>query len=305
MHRQPWLPGWIGQAAILLSVALAVGAMGAPGSAGPTKLKVAAALPGIVTDKGFNQAAFEALKRMEKELGAQTAFTERVNQPDQIEVMSDYARRGFDLIIGHGGEFDDAGKKVAARFPKAKVVISAGTVTGPNLGSAKVNFFQMGFMGGTVAGMATKSGKVAVIIAQKFKSTDDMLAGFTQGAKWANPQVEVASSYTGNWDDVGKAKEAALAHVAKGADVIWPILDHALIGVYDAAKEKKISAIGFTGDQLDMAPDVILTSALQNIGIVLFEMAKLVNQGKFQGKSYVYGLETPGVTGVGRWNPSV
>src|SRR3989442_4122310 len=77
---------------------------------GPTraaaKLKVAVALPGIITDKGFNQSAYEALKRMEKELGAETAYTERVAQPDQVEVMSDYARRGFNLVVGHGGEFD-------------------------------------------------------------------------------------------------------------------------------------------------------------------------------------------------------
>ncbi|MGQ0569639.1 MAG: BMP family protein [Armatimonadota bacterium] len=278
---------------------------GLPAGGGTSKLKVAAALPGIITDKGWNQAAFEALKRMEKELGAQIAYTERVGQSDQTEVMSDYARRGFGLVYGHGGEFDAAGKQVAERFPKTKVVIAAGTVTGPNLASVQINVFQMGYLTGVVAGMMTKSNKIAVIVAQKFKQTDEMALGYSEGAKFVNPKVEVFSSYTGDWNDVAKAKEAALAHIAKGADIVWPILDHALLGVFDAVKEKNVYALGFTGDQLDLAPKHILTSGLQNIGTAMFEIAKVIAAGKLQPKVYVFGLETPQATGLGRYNSVV
>ncbi len=275
-----------------------------PTGAGAPKLKVAAALPGIITDKGWNQAAYEALKQLEKTLSAQIAYTERVSQADQTEVMSDYARRGFDIVFGHGGEFDAAAKQVAERFPKTKVVVSAGTVTGPNLASVQVNVFQMGYLTGTVAGLMTKSNKVAVIVAQKFKQTDEMVLGYTEGAKAVNPQVEVLSSYTGDWNDVAKAKEAALAHIAKGVDIVWPILDHALLGVFDAVKEKNVFALGFTGDQLELAPKQILTSGLQRIGVAMTEVAKIVAAGKFEGKVYVFGLEV-NATGVGRYNPVV
>jgi len=275
-----------------------------PTGAGGAKLKVAAALPGIITDKGWNQAAFEALKQLEKDVGAQIAYTERVSQADQTEVMSDYARRGFNLVFGHGGEFDSAGKQVAQRFPKTKVVITAGTVTGPNLASAQVNVFQMGYLSGTVAGLMTKSNKIAVIVAQKFKQTDEMVLGYTEGAKAVNPKIGVFSSYTGDWNDVAKAKEAAIAHIAKGADIVWPILDHALLGVFDAVKERKVFALGFTGDQLDLAPQSILTSGLQKIGVAMLEMAKIVAAGKLEPKVYVFGLEV-NATGVGRYNPIV
>jgi basic membrane protein A len=288
---------------LVLAVVLAVGALPAVGRTAP--LKVAAALPGIITDKGWNQAAYEALKLMEKEMGAQIAYTERVAQPDQVEVMSDYARRGFNVVFGHGGEFDAAGKQVAERVPQTKFVISAGTVTGPNLASVQINVFQMGFLAGVVAGEMTKTNRVAAILAQKFKQTSDMLAGYERGAKYVNPKVQVFSSYTGDWNDIGKAKEAALAHFAKGADIVWPILDHALLGVLDAAKEKNVFALGFTGDQLDLAPQQILTSALQNIGTAMVEVTKVVAAGKFEGKVYVYGLETPQATGLGRYNPLV
>src|ERR1700747_2268379 len=106
-----------------LSIAIAASVLFAVALVAPTgtaigKLKVAAALPGIITDKAWNQSAYEGLKMIEKQMSAQIAYTERVAQPDQAEVLGDYARRGFDVVFAHGGEFDAAGKQVAARFPK-------------------------------------------------------------------------------------------------------------------------------------------------------------------------------------------
>lgn len=289
----------------VLSLALVLMAAPLPAGAGTAKLKVAAALPGIITDKAWNQGGYEGLKLMEKEMGAEIAYTERVAQPDQVEVMSDYARRGFDIVFGHGGEYDAAGKQVASRFPKAKIVVTNGTVTGPNLASLQINHFQVSFLCGVVAGMMTKTNKIAAISAQKFKAIDDMMAGFEQGAKYVNPKIQVFTSYTGNWDDVGKGKEAALAHIAKGADVVYPLLDHALLGVIDAAKEKNVYAVGFVGDQLDLAPKNILTSGIENISVAMLDLAKVVAAGKFEGKSYVFGLENPSAARLGRFGSMV
>jgi len=289
----------------VLGLAVLVVAVPLPAGAGATKLKVAAALPGIITDKAWNQSGYEGLKMVERELGAEIAYTERVAQPDQVEVMSDYARRGFDMVFGHGGEYDAAGKQVASRFPKAKIIVTNGTVTGPNLASLQINHFQVSFLAGVVAGMMTKTNKIAAISAQKFKAIDDMMAGFEQGAKYVNAKVQVFTSYTGNWDDVGKGKEAALAHIAKGADVVYPLLDHALLGVIDAAKEKNVYAVGFVGDQLDMAPKNVITSGIENISIAMLDLAKVVAAGKFQGKSYVFGLENPQAARLGRFGSMV
>ncbi|MGQ0571785.1 MAG: BMP family protein [Armatimonadota bacterium] len=298
--------GWQSRVgAVLLGLALLGQLAPLPAAGGPKKLKVAAAFPGIITDKGFNQNGFEGLKLIEKEMGAEIAYTERVAQPDQVEVMSDYARRGFDLVFGHGGEFDAAGKQVASQFPKTKFVMTNGTVAGPNLASIQVHHFQVSFLAGVVGGMMSKTNKIAVIIAQKFKATEDLAAGIEQGAKFANPKIQASVSYTGNWDDVAKAKEASLAHIAKGADVLFPILDHAVLGVMEAAKEKNTFAVGMFGDQLDLAPKHVLTSGIENIGPGWLNMAKLVAAEKFQGKQYVIGLENAKAAGLGRFNPVV
>lgn len=296
-HHRRWIA--------LALIVLFVGTVIQPTGAGPRKMRVAVALPGIITDKAWNQSAYEGLKMVEKELGAEIAYTERVAQPDQAEVLSDYARRGFDLVFAHGGEFDAAGKQVAAQFPNTKFVIDNGTNTGPNLADLQINHFQVAFLGGYVAGRMTKTNKVAVVAAQRFKAIEDLVAGFSQGARYANPRIEVFVTYTGDWDNAGKGKEAALAHIARGADVVMPILDHALVGVIDAVKEKNIYAVGYVADQLTLAPKHVLTSVMENMSIAILTMAKTVAAGKFEGKNYVIGLENSQVARLGTYNAAV
>jgi len=269
------------------------------------KLKVAIVLPGTITDESFCQSGYEGLKRIEKELGAEVAYSERVAEPDQVENLRDYARRGYDLVIAHGGQFDDAAKKVAKKFPKVKFFITNGLSTGPNLANGGLNPTHFGYLTGLVAGKMTKTNKLAYITGNKFPLNDAVAGSYEAGVKAHNPAAEVSVIFTGSWDDVAKAKEAAYAQIARQADVLIPALNLATLGVIEAAREKGVYAIGFSRDQLHVAPKTVLCSAIQNYGAVLFHIAGLVKAGQFEGKSYMLGVETPGVTGIGKANAVV
>jgi basic membrane protein A len=152
----------------------------------------------------------------------------------------------------------------------------------------------------------TKTNKLACVSGNEFPLVVTVYEAFKKGAKEHNPKAEVGIIYTGSWDDVAKAKEAAFAQIAKGVDVLFPVLDLATLGIIEGAREKKVHVFGFSKDQLDIAPDSILCSAIQNYGAVLVQVAKLVKAGKFEGgKTYSLGLETPGVTGPGRFGKAV
>jgi basic membrane protein A and related proteins len=294
--------GWVGAVAVFLTVLVAaVPSVETQGK----KLKAAIVLPGVITDKAWNELGHKGIKAVEKELGAEVAFVERVAQPDQAEVMGDFARRGFDLVFGHGGEFDAAAKQVAARHANTWFVVTNGNVSGKNIASLQINHWQVAFFGGVAGGMMTKSNKLAFITAQKFKAMDDMFAGFRDGAKWVNPKAEVVQSYTGDWDDVGKAKEAALAHIAQGVDVIAPSLDLAQQGGIEAAKAKNVWAVGFVDDQYTAAPDHILTTAIERIDLAMVEISKLAQQKKLEGKQYVFGIDNAKVAGYGKFGNKV
>ena len=50
---------------------------------------------------------------------------------------------------------------------------------------------------------------------------------FEGGAKSVNPDAEVSYVYVGNWEDIGKGKELALAQINEGVDFIFPNADAA------------------------------------------------------------------------------
>jgi basic membrane protein A len=263
-------------------------------------------MPGTITDGSFNQSCYEGLKAIEKQLGAEIAFSEKVSQADQVENITDYARRGFDLVIAHGGEMDDATLKVATKFPKVKFFVTNGAAKAPNVANGGVNPTHYGYLCGVVGGKMTKTNKLATVSGNEFPLVVTVYESFKKGVKDFNRKAEVGIVYTGSWDDVAKAKEAAFAQVAQGVDVLFPVLDLATLGIIEGAREKGVYVFGFSKDQLDVAPKNVLGSAIQNYGAVLLQVAKLAKEGKFVGgKTYSLGLETPNVTGLGRINDIV
>jgi basic membrane protein A len=122
--------------------------------------------------------------------------------------------------------------------------------------------------------------------------------------KKINPKAEVVTAYTNSWEDVPKAKEAALAQIASGVDVIVANGDACNLGVIQAAKEKGIQVVGWTGDQHDLAPDNVLTSAVQRVDKMMLIAAQELKNGTFEGKIYNLGLKD-GVQYMGTYNDKV
>ncbi|SRR5579883_117660 len=278
----------------------------AASSPSPTaSFKVAIALPGPITDKGWNQAGYESMDIIKTKYGAETTYVEKVPQADQAEVLSDFARRGFNLVIAHGGQFEAAVKQVAAQFPKVFFVISDGVATGSNIASVQVNHLQISYLCGIVAAESSKSGKIAFLTAQSFTTTDEERRGFELGAKSVNPAIAVTASYTNDWNDVGKAKEATQALLASGVDVVYNMLDAAAAGVVQTLADKGAYAIGYFEDQLNLAPKTVLTSAVQNYGLAIASIAEIAKNSALKGEIYKLGLDKPDILRVGSYSAIV
>ncbi len=280
---------------------------GATSSASPTaaSFKVAIALPGPITDKGWNQTGYESMDIIKTKFNAETAYVEKVAQADQTEVLSDFARRGFNLVIAHGGQFEAAVKQVAAQFPKTFFVVSDGVATGSNIASLQVNHLQIAYLCGIVAAQMTKSNKIAFLTAQSFTTTDEERRGFELGAKSIKPAIEVKASYTNDWNDVSKAKEATQALLASGVDVVYNMLDAAAAGVIQTLAEKGAYAIGYFEDQLSLAPKTVLTSAVQNYGLAIASIAEVAKNGQMKGDVYKLGLDKPDILRLGDFSAIV
>jgi len=278
----------------------------ATGPASADSLKVAMVLPGNISDKSWNQAGYEGLMRVKTELGFDVAYSEKVAQPDQAEAMADYARRGYNVVIGHGGEFQEAAFHVARKYPDTLFVINNGTRTAKNVALVSIDLPQVGYLVGYIAGRMTKSGKVGFICAQKLKQYVDLGLSYGKGFKAARPDGSVFTAWTNDWDDIAKGKEAALNQINQGADVIFPTMDNATIGSLQAVKEKGVYAIGMYYDAISDWPDIILNSAIVDWTQAMVELFAPVKQGKkLAGKKYLFDLNYPKVLNIGTYHPAV
>jgi basic membrane protein A len=267
--------------------------------------KVAMVLPGIITDKAWNQVGFTGLKVVKDKQSAETAYVEKVGQSDQVETLSDFARRGYNLIFAHGGQFDASIQQVAAEFPKTFFVGVNGAVKGDNIASLRIESLQSAYVSGIVAASMTKANKIAYLCAQQFQSTEDEKRGFELGAKSVKPDIKVTASYTGDWNDAAKAKEAALALISAGNDVIFQWLDNASPAVLETASEKGIYAIGNTSDQQEVAPKAVLTSIVKRIDLAIAYISELAKNQQLKGQIYSIGWEKPDILYLGKFGSMV
>lgn len=263
----------------------------ADGTGKTSKTKVALLLPGTINDNGWNATAYNGLKLIESELGAEIAYSEKVAQSDQEEVFRNYATNGYTVLIGHGYEFTDAAKRVASQFPDIKFLItSTDAIQEPNLGSTSTNPKQMGFLTGVVAALTTKTNKVGGVGGMEIPPIVFAMEGFEAGVKYINPDIAVTISMTGDFDDAVKAKESTNALINSGADVIVHDADQAGLGVLEACKEKNVLVISTITTQHELAPDVVLGGGISDVPKAMMLAVQKMIKGEFEAKFYDVGI---------------
>jgi basic membrane protein A len=267
-------------------------------------LRVGAVFPGAITDAAWNQSAYEGLKKAETDMGIEFAFVENVAEPDQPAAMRDYAQRGYDIVIGHGGEFQEPAEQLAAEFPEVLFLISSGTTPSENLATLNFNYRQLGYVLGYIAGKMTETGTIGWIGALEIKFSTELVDGYQQGAEAARPGTEVLVTYIGDWNDVAKGKEAAISQISSNADVIFPTMDKASVGSLTAAQEAGVYGFGLYYDALPDWPETVLQSAIMDVNVAMVSFIEDVATGEKTGKEYVYGLESPAAS-FASYNPAI
>ena len=258
-----------------------------------TGLKVAMLTSGPINDEGWNQTAYEGLQVLER-AGAEIANTENVAQADQLDLIRSYGDQGFNIIIGHGFEYGDALAAAAEEYPEVNFIQVGGIAeNGTNLVSYVFQAGQGGYAAGILAGLMVESGKLGGVGAVEIPTIAADFNAFKIAAQTVNPAVkDVPVAYTGSWVDIPKAKEAAIAQVDSGIELILANGDNANVGAIEAAQEHgKTYVIGWTRDQNHLAPELVLTSNEQRVDHILVEAIKEIKAGKMEWKNHVVGFK--------------
>jgi len=261
----------------------------APASTGK-KLKVALLTPGPVSDAGWSALAYNGLMEIKKQLGAEVENQEATGTKIK-DSMRAYGQQNFDLVFGHGYEYNAPAMEVAADFPKTIFISSSGDKTGANVGAFRFYLEQGFYLAGMMAADMSKTGTVAMIGGPQVPSIQSTFDAFKAGALAEKPSIKVLQSYTGKDDDIAAAKQATLTAIGQGADFVIHQANAGAQGVFDAAKEKGIYAFGANADQNDNPSGVVIASPVIVAGPAFVDLAKKVQAGSYKGSVELMGMD--------------
>jgi basic membrane protein A len=306
---------------LLASLVLALGAVGCGGDGGDGDGETAAQTgdgaqeeaisvgmvsdTGGLDDSGFNEFSINGFERAQEELGVDGRVYTSESQDDYQPNLTAAVDDGHDLVIAIGFLIQPSVAEVAAQ---AEEVNFAGVdqfygeepdcggenqpvCALPNVVGLQFPSEEAGYLAGIVAAMMTESGTVSTVGGVSIPPVNNWIAGFQQGVKDTNPEVEVLNSYSQDFVDQAKCKEIALDQIRQGSDVVFQVAGLCGLGALDAACEQDVMAIGVDADQSSQGPCVI-TSALKPLELAVFETIKSAQDGEFEGgTNRFFGVE--------------
>ena len=268
--------------ALAVAVALCAGLADPAPALAQTKLKVAAIYT-VPVEQQWVSRIDKALKAAVARGEIEYAFSENVANADYERVMRQYAEKGNTFIVGESFAVEAAARKVAKDYPKVSFLMgSSGKPQEPNFAVFDNYIQEPAYLSGLIAGAMSKSGRIGLVGGFPIPEVNRLMNAFMAGAKESNPKAEFMVSFINSWFDPPKAKEAAFAMIDKGADVMYA----ERFGVSDAAKERKVLAIGNVINTQDKYPDTVVASALWNMEPTIDAALAAVKTGKFKAEDY-------------------
>lgn len=252
-------------------------------------------------DKSFNDSAYRGLVEAKEKYGIE--FSEYEPKDPSAEAknkLSEFAATGeYDLIIGVGFTMKDSLEAVATDFPEQKFALIDEVIADKdNVVSILFKEQEGSFLTGALAAMMTKTGTLGFVGGVEAPVIYRFESGFEQGAKYVNPDIKILSVFIGGnnaFNDPVAAKQLSQTLIDKGADVLFQVAGGSGAGVFQAAKERGVFAIGVDSNQDDVQPGVILTSMVKNVDKAVLAEIGTVLEGKFEPGVVLFGLNEEGV----------
>lgn len=289
------LPRWVTTAAITVAFA------GCSAPRSETGFRVGLVTPGSIADAAWNSGAYRGLEQIRDSLAVPVSQVEARTPAEQEEALRTYASQGYDLVFGHGFEFQGAAERVSAQYPKTVFVVTSGERVRGNVSPLIFRLNEASYLAGLVAGGMSRTNTIGFVGGIELPPIKLAEEAWVAGAKSSNPGVSARSTYLNTFDDVAAGREAALALIQAGADMFHHNADQAALGVFQAVKESKGAYIfGANEDQTSLAPERTLGSAVIDLPRAFLEVAREVKAGGFVPKVESFGLKS----GVVRYDPN-
>lgn len=230
--------------------------------------KMVLILPGPINDQSWNATNYAGLVKTNETIGTKMEYVENVQAADYESTFRNYAERGYDLIMAAGTQFDDAANKVAASYPDTTFCVVNGAVSnGANVAPIFPKEYEASYVAALMAGEVTKNGQFATIGGFPNTAMEHLLDVYEKVAvdiakDRGISDAKAVRAYANSWDDVALGKQMADSMINNGADVMFVYANQVGLGSIQAAKEKGVKFIGFSGDQTKIDPNTVVGSVV-------------------------------------------
>ncbi|MFO7848405.1 MAG: BMP family ABC transporter substrate-binding protein [Spirochaetia bacterium] len=259
-------------------------------------LRVAFAYIGVPGDLGWTYEHDKGREYMEEQLGdkVETTYIEDVPEgPDAARIFRQYAQQGYDIIYGTSFGYMDPMHEVAEEFPDTIFMHCSGYKTEENMAAYFGRIYQPRYLSGLVAGSMTEEDFIGYVAAFPIPEVIRGINAFTLGVREVNPDATVKVVWTNTWYDPVKEREAAVALLDSGVDILAQHQD--TTEPPKAAEERGKYSIGYHSDMAQFVGDdgeSVLTSAVWNFGPYYTEIAEEAIEGTWESHSFWGGMDT-------------
>lgn len=262
--------------------------------------RVAVIFPSASNDLAFSQSMYDALNRVQKDMGGAEKMQYVYSQgmfiiDDAAAALSTYASKDYDLVIAHGSQYGKPIQEIAPLFPEVSFVWTNATqpVNLPNVFEIIAAAHEGGYVNGVLAATLTTTKVIGVVGPIEAGEPKQYVDGFRAGVMAIDPEIELNVTYIGSFSDVVKASETAANYVSLGADVMTGTAQM-VVGPIGTANENNVLWFGTQSSQSSLAPKIVVANQIYHWEVALNEVIAKIQAGTLGGEVFTINLANGG-----------
>lgn len=254
------------------------------------KIKAGFIYVGPIGDYGWTHAHEQGRLYVEDKFPwLETVYAEAVPEADVERFLDRFiVEEKCDVVFTTSFGFMDGTVAAAQKYPDKIFFHCSGFKRAPNLGTYMADFYQLYYLNGLMAGALTKSGKIGYVAAHPIPEVVRHINAFTLGVREVNPNATVDVRWLFAWYDPAKAREAAEALIAAGADVLAFTEDSPTVlqvGQEYTQKGQPVYTFSHYSPMEKFGPDSCVSGQLVDWGIIYEDILAKVYLGIYTNKN--------------------
>ena len=265
---------------------------------------IAVLTPEAGTDFGWNQQGVDAATAAAEATGLAIIVADGLGYGDVRAPMRELAAEGADLLIAHASGYNTAGPEIAEEtgVPVA-IVDSPDALKQGLIADYTLSGHEGAWLAGRMAAKMTTTGTVGIVVSGEPPSWNSQSAGFAEGIRAENPDVNVLYAVIGPaaYSDAAGGNRVTTSVIAAGADIIFGQGNGSSFGMIQAVETNPatdgsdVLFIDVIGDKSSLDTGHLLTSVIWDMTPVYTAMIEDLRDGTFGTESYAISLATDSV----------